>query len=519
MEDGKKENERLQHEDPRYLQSKRRGDRRDAPNILLSLHGGSKTHELVIGAVSGVVLQVGVLVYAAFATHNQNLKGILKSTSSQAANYGYPILVIGTSILVLGMMICSFVIESSTEEKIWTSDKKFRTLWLQKRLVVGDQTFDSYILSTGEDSSKIITSRRLHKMKRISELLTLVGTITGLAGFVLQFIGLRGLNWTISIAQLIATAIMTMLRAWVRAGLLKRPDERKIDEVDHEMDWLALKMHQDHGFGRMNLNDSQPSYWGIPWGKERYAHVGSFGTDLKSQPRSNSAPSPRTIPEADIKQELAWDPVSIRVRLGDLTGWDGPGIEQANLVATAIDKVMETFFQQEKPPFTWYLDTAIGSNRPYQEIALVKLTIEKTAKGEWEVDRSQISAILSLWRFDIERKRREPGENWRESFRQLLGPNKHNILRRDIAYWIGDNISVDEIVDERDLTIGYKGLEGNGNISIPPYKMAYKICNRENVLIIHRSFVEHCLDCTNRSSLSPPYLFSVYVGHLKRSST
>lgn len=59
-----------------------------------------------------------------------------------------------------------------------------------------------------------------------SQLETVFGVIISISGFALQFQGLRGLNWASALVQLVAIAIMTALRAWLRRGLIETPIAR-----------------------------------------------------------------------------------------------------------------------------------------------------------------------------------------------------------------------------------------------------------------------------------------------------
>jgi hypothetical protein len=53
--------------------------------------------------------------------------------------------------------------------------------------------------------------------------LATLGAMATLCGYILLFIGLRGLHWSVTIAQLGATLLMTASRAWVRRGLQNFP--------------------------------------------------------------------------------------------------------------------------------------------------------------------------------------------------------------------------------------------------------------------------------------------------------
>ncbi|KAF7914824.1 hypothetical protein EAE99_010525 [Botrytis elliptica] len=77
--------------------------------------------------------------------------------------------------------------------------------------------------------------------------LCIIGTSTGIIGFILQFEGFRGISWVCSIAQLVAISIMTVVRAIIRRGMLDRPIDQKIPEK-YEIDWLALRIGNDDNY-------------------------------------------------------------------------------------------------------------------------------------------------------------------------------------------------------------------------------------------------------------------------------
>jgi hypothetical protein len=244
------------------------------------------TWDLYVVAAIGIVLQTGVLVFSSYTAYSTPLRN---KVGGPAGAYAFPLLAAGTILLVIAMIICSAVIDSSTDEVIWergipeetddtdasisTTMKKdpnneMRIFWLQRKHVVGDSSFDSFLIMARGNRTRILNSRRGDepegpKTKDISDdssytdnedkkgsrysfgtvnhYLVVIGVFTGLSGFVLQFEGFRGLSWSCSIAQLVAILIMTTLRAFVRRGLLRKPYTKQVP-FEHEMDWLALKI-------------------------------------------------------------------------------------------------------------------------------------------------------------------------------------------------------------------------------------------------------------------------------------
>jgi hypothetical protein len=146
---------------------------------------------------------------------------------------------------MVGMFLCSWVVESSTTEKRYGASNgwKIRIVWLQQTKTVSDQVFESCMVYAKDDRQTITTSRRIQKNNKTGskatdssarlgdnddssaalQLKTMFGAIVALGGFVLQFVGLRGMNWSASVAQLGAVIVMVGVKAWVRRGLSRSP--------------------------------------------------------------------------------------------------------------------------------------------------------------------------------------------------------------------------------------------------------------------------------------------------------
>lgn len=150
--------------------------------------------------------------------------------------------------------------------------------WLQKQHTAGDNSFDPYILYGKEPTDHVIESHRLEfhqatesrqikhhreankdmmmemslprRFPRFSvQLLTTVAVVFGVLAFVAQVQGLRFSNWSCSVAQLIALAAATFLRAVVRRSMTKTPGAVPVDN-DYILDHLAVAMisHGSQGF-------------------------------------------------------------------------------------------------------------------------------------------------------------------------------------------------------------------------------------------------------------------------------
>ncbi|KAH0541543.1 hypothetical protein FGG08_004018, partial [Glutinoglossum americanum] len=503
----------------------------EAPNISLNLHGGSDIVELALFALLGIILQAGVLVFSGFAAYHPHLNAKLGGPITRA---GFPLQAAGTIILALGMMFCSLVIEQSTKEKRWVvkdganssdpgvgGEKPVRVLWLQKGDVVSDQRFDSFLLMAEGKRDEILTSRRsnttnvektedekcstpapeegsykgevdTHKKvlesarKNYLEVLTVLGIVCGIFGFIVQFAGFRLSNWSSAIAQLVAVFLMTILRAVVRRGLVKNPAKKQLDEK-YEMDWLALQIAENPNFLR-DFSDpgnakqpSAPNWEVITPNPDNLALRWNTVTQTGGK-------GTQTTEEGQEGQ--AQNAVKIRQRLGQLTKWVGVASDQAIAVANAIEVIMNKLLpsvefegRAVQQTFIWRLGVSYGTR---QEIGF---TVTQVTRGQiklWRVDATEIEAALSLWNYhfwrkyyDLKTRQQDSGQyDWLRSAknimarpcRRVLGPNT-DALHQDLAWWIGDGVAQESRAGyegqstEVGLRLGFSGLEPNSDSS------------------------------------------------------
>lgn len=255
-----------------------------APNPNLSLNIGIKKHSqalFVSAAVAGVLLQSAVLAWAAVARYK--LRFVRNDPTDR---YSIPITIMGTLFLALGVGFCAFLVESSTEERVF---KRKRTqsymYWVQPgNQYVGDQVFDSFAYSDRREPLTTYTiSKKKHesRMKQRSDSSTVVSDHTRQAwlvwtaiilttlGFVMQFLGLRACHSSVAVAQLGVMLVMSMIRALLRTRRIKKGDNRMSDRPDayvgHELDWLALDMDtRDKSFQPKQEETRGMLYWKIP---------------------------------------------------------------------------------------------------------------------------------------------------------------------------------------------------------------------------------------------------------------
>jgi len=462
-----------------------------APNILLNLRPPSSRNgiELRSFAVFGMFLQAGVLVFSGFTTYHPEL--LYRKGGLEVVPYAYPLTASGTVILVVGMLICSFVVERSTKEKRWIvnteavivleekmekelkeeieavpkgvergrremqlndikrelnalgkKERRAGILWLQAGGNVNDQVFDSYPIFAHGSRDSVLTSwstmdpqengdkskgvpstayqRAIATLDRLSHTLHLrgnvgrpapnesgfttptnfmrtlavTGTLISITGFVTQFTGLRGMHWSATIAQLIATLTMAIVRAWIRRGLTSRPQADRIPQR-HELDWLATRIAKNSG-----------DLWPEDGGDLLGTKSPQVSSDFRSKTCSGlgvktGAGAGLFSFQQQYHMSGEHQVTRIRDRLGQLSNWTGTLSSHAISVANAIEVVMNTLFSRKrykgKKRLFWSVQ---GSAREDPE-SLIYLSVERGDSGLWTASATEIEAVLSLWLYAI----------------------------------------------------------------------------------------------------------------------
>jgi len=225
------------------------------PNLQLNNSRPNTDHEeynqklLVLGiSVTGVILQLGLVAIAGLVTYHEPTK---ISVGYDEKSYGFPSFAAGSFSLCLGMGVCSYIIGRSTVEWSWEPVKDERSgnldpylFWIQKAQNVNDQTFGPYAIPAGP-RRRIITSSRQDTQKPDSRntwgIVTMFGVLAAIAGFILQFIGLRALPYPVSFAQLGGILVMALLRA-----VMRNKTRRRLESFEtlarYELDYLASRI-------------------------------------------------------------------------------------------------------------------------------------------------------------------------------------------------------------------------------------------------------------------------------------
>ncbi|EHK41775.1 hypothetical protein TRIATDRAFT_228873, partial [Trichoderma atroviride IMI 206040] len=222
-----------------------------APN--LSLNIGIKRQSTVVSwtvAVSGTVLQIGVLAFAVVVTYCLGWQKDGKRPDS----YACPMAIVGTLVEWGGMFLCAYLVGKTSRKQIFHRNRQSldkqstpsSIYWVQPGgQVLGDQVFDPFCYSDHDQPLlQYVSSWKKPSRSSDSELVLWVAVSTTIVGFVIQFVGLRGIHSAVSVAQLGAMMVMSVARSALRMQRLKPNDNflrRCPDEVvGHELDWLAM---------------------------------------------------------------------------------------------------------------------------------------------------------------------------------------------------------------------------------------------------------------------------------------
>ncbi|KAI4620241.1 hypothetical protein J4E80_004767 [Alternaria sp. BMP 0032] len=129
------------------------------PNLILNVHNTfPKSGELWAFAMIGMALQfVAVLIPAIMTYHWKEPKD-----TKPVQDYAYPIFLLGTCLLFVSIALCSYIIEATTVEQVFTPTDGYRVeniFRLQLQQNMGDQPFNTYLILNHAEDKKIRTSR------------------------------------------------------------------------------------------------------------------------------------------------------------------------------------------------------------------------------------------------------------------------------------------------------------------------------------------------------------------------
>ncbi|KAF8251592.1 ankyrin [Wilcoxina mikolae CBS 423.85] len=401
-----------------------------APNIALNLAGQRVSDfELKVVALIGTLLQISVLVFAGLGVLWSQWNGKFNKAGKQPLLYAFPTMAAGTVALVVGMFLCAHIIDRSTVEETWVVEQsgrdRVRVAWLQKGGSVSDQQFDSYLIQRGgetpkiwaylwnaasatlwkkvfvkfpsvyltfhrwlrlDDRDQIISSRREDKEQQLA-ILTTVAISVSLVGFIAQFVGLRGLNWWVTIAQLLAVGIMVVLRAIVRRNLVHKVQPQRIDS-GYELDTLAKQMK--------GCNHWSVVSWGFD--SDGITSNGLASVVLDARCRLHE------LSHWECQWKKAVDSTSESIVVAMNLLCKNSDVDLKSLLDTfswnLIVEVAPLTVEVDTETVTGLTDGVAAGNRVLQSVQLSmsrKWIDGGRGWGDWKVDKYKIEAALGLW--------------------------------------------------------------------------------------------------------------------------
>lgn len=426
-----------------------------------------------------------MVVFSGFTVYHPSFKGRFHKDDDVVEGWAFPVMASGTMLLVVGLIICCSVVGQGSHESelVPKCDRKMGILWMQRQHQVSDQTFEPFVLfrkgtgnGRGTAYPRIISSSRARLTSRARStinLVTVLGVFISVAGFVLQFQGLRGLNWSSTLAQSTCMVVMTALRAWLRRNLSSVPDQEKLPK-HHEVDWLALhiasiRMHLPGGGEKNQDSVDEPE-------ENRYSVDEPKKGEFRMSEWWLQADTRHWVTKPVGESQGAQRILGVRRRLRQLTKWKSPASEAAMAVARSIDVVMNALVPLDghDHKFTWYLSAVFkgssGESAGYESQTL-EFCINHDGR-KWKADEDEIEAALSLWLYHINDPNAGHHKSSEKAMELDLGsdgikrvvkltwlsdPEKQTYevarvlgrysttLERDIEWWVGDSVSCKKV--------------------------------------------------------------------------
>ncbi|KAJ5864173.1 uncharacterized protein N7529_006089 [Penicillium soppii] len=465
-----------------------------APNLSLNI-GIKKQSKHVFYAIAllGLCLQVGVLVFAGFATYYLKWGNDDKPPES----YACPLVIIGTVLVCGGMFHCAFLIGQSTEEDVWRRQEivtdKSSMYWIQPGgQIIGDQTFDAFSHTDYDKKLKKYMTSKKKNVSQESKLGIWVAIGTTISGFVLQFTGLRGIHSAVSVAQLGVILVMSIARAMLRMQRLEPKDNCFAtfpDEVvGHELDWLALRIGRDVfgedvvnpdlaslGSSSSTSSSKEPSSTLLSLGDQDqhfWRLCGASGTKSGTKRMSIEHPSPSN----------RWNAAAIllayRTRLASLTDSSAsstaPAMEfksemvevrnESRQIAALIEATIKTILSkaakiknewETASSMFWGIDCALGKqtnqpSTPKEHTIYLEFIQDPSAPGSpWVLkNKRELEGILGLWVWSLKSDPRiETVDQW-TNFRRSVASDirarriipTDQVMKSDLEIWLGDDM-------------------------------------------------------------------------------
>lgn len=377
----------------------------DIPN--LSLNKGIKRRKQIwfyCAAVFGGLLQAGVIAYSTLTVFI--LPDDFQHNDKSVPAYAFPFFVLGTVLLSSGMFLCAFIIERSSKEYYFYPAKPSKIYWLQPgRQKVGDQVFGAFMgVSEGrhaQPTTDLTYIKSIKSSKYATRKAELILTISiTILGFVVQFVGLRGLHPSVIMAQMGATLIMSIVRTCLRTKRIDA-EENQLSTVERELtshnqqelDCLAFHLENIESFelqsSAANEETTLVSENERPALKTNIIRIRTSLTELTSG--TNQLPN------------LAWNDLPIRRIAQSLART----IEMTMDLLSKWENRQPRFFEFRLPFRCQPLNPEFSSDILDRHTIRLERTDDTL---RWKVNEKELEAVLGLWTWSLLKS----SEHWRQ---------------------------------------------------------------------------------------------------------
>ncbi|KAJ4317788.1 hypothetical protein N0V84_007150 [Fusarium piperis] len=446
-----------------------RDTRSNVPSVALNLQETYKRTKVRMAAFLGVLAEAALIGFFVYMSHHPEYR---LNDDKPAPDYALWIAVVGTLCMTLGVFICARVVEKSTTEDVYQADDRFnmRAYWIQHKQTVNDQMFEPFAVGRGKPFSIVSCSNRNKGDGILLPIKTVVGVALGLSGFILQLVGVMGMNSVASLAQLTALGVMTALRCVVRPGYPKSFEAAKL-LADFELDWLAQKlarMTTEPTSSAPALTDNVHqllAQWFVVTGRgEEHQALQILTQEMKRQPPASEA------------QRL----LVMRRELSTLTKIGDTPCQRAANLATAMKEGLSTLFPQGTghegvEGFRWILNVRFCRQGDRQTDQTQPVWIDLFyEEGAWRVDLHDLIATLSLWTYTVLDKYPSPVKDGWEPAEESEGTREPSVrVSRSQAYihkeqvigdmkvWGPQDNETLEVIREISRTWGTNGRSSN----------------------------------------------------------
>jgi hypothetical protein len=404
-------------------------DDKFAPNPNLSINIGIRKrsrHVMWLSAMVGFLAQASVLVVGFLVTY----RWAWTKDDSLPPPWAFPLMSLGT------MFSCALLVERSTRERVFRKSGGPATLHVVQpgNQIIGDQTFDSFSVAaslqeyttswktpqhpaTGRgpawvgrggpfDRSSDGASPLAGKLDQLARLVSRYGvwlaTATTISGFVLQFVGLRALHSVVSVVQLGAILLMSIIRASLRTQRLPQQQNRlrdRPDEVEgHELDWLALQMGK-----KVGVEDQARRSWSVippPPTPENDSNAQPQDPPLAERTfyyRSRLAELTSQSKGVESKSSTAWGEHLVHAR------------QRAGQLRTAIESSTRYLSDHAQMNSSWRNPWTVdvveydSESSPSQRTSTARVSLysPEHSNKPWGVNLHYLEAVVGLWAWSV----------------------------------------------------------------------------------------------------------------------